>query len=138
MQLHCRERVPQHQLQPFRHVALAVERTLRVIPHIRALKQPANDLAEREDAGDRAILDPAHEEALHIRLPAPHHPFGESAGIRRRGHPAAMQCPAGSIPGYDLRLVMLAWLAQEDSFTHLEGMGEIRPAHVEPSFAAPR
>jgi hypothetical protein len=138
VQLHHHEGVSQHQLHALPHVALAGKRLLGIIPEVRALKEPPNDLTQGEHAGNRAILEAAHEEALHIRLSAPHHPFGVGARVSRRGHPAAMQRSAGSVPRYDLRLVAVGRFAQVDPLTHFEGMLEIRLAHVEPSLAEPR
>jgi hypothetical protein len=138
MQLHGREDVAQYELQPLCHVALPVERTLRVVPHVSALEEAPNDLTQRVDAGDRAILEPAHEEALDIRLPAPHHPLDEALRVGGRGHPAAMQRTAGSVAGDDLRLITVGGLAQVDAFSNFKCAVEPRPRHAEPSLAEPR
>jgi hypothetical protein len=90
MELHGGERVPKHQLQALRHVALAGKRLHGVVAHVGALKQPPDDLTQGEDAGDRAVLLPADEEALHIRLAAAHHPLREAVRISRRRHQAPM------------------------------------------------
>ena len=138
MQFHGGEGVAQHQLQAFHHVALAVERTLRVVPDVGALEEAPNDLTQRIDAGDRAVLEPAHEEALDIRLPAPHHPLDEGLHVGGRGHPAAVQCPAGSVPSDDLRLITVGGFPQVDPFAEFERVFEVRLAHAEPSLAEPR
>jgi hypothetical protein len=138
MQLHGHEGVPQYQLQALRHVALAVEWTDRMVAHVGALKQPPNDLTQGKDAGDRAIVEPADEETLHIRLPAPHHPLGESLRVGRRRHQAAMERAAGRVARNDLRLVAAGRFAQVDPFAYLEGICEVRLAHAEPSLAEPR
>jgi hypothetical protein len=138
MQFHGGERVPQHQLHALDHVALAGKRLLGVVAEVGALKEPPNDLAERKHAGNRAVLEPANEEALHIRLAAAHHPLREAARVSRRGHPAAMQRSAGSVSRHDLHLVAVGGFTQVDSFADFEGMVEIRLAHAEPSLAEPR
>jgi len=61
--------VPQYQLQAFGHVALAGEGSLRVIPHVGALKEAPDNLVQHEDADDRAILDSADKEAFDPWLP---------------------------------------------------------------------
>jgi len=130
MQFHGGERVAQHQLQAFHHVALPVERTLRVVPHVGALEEAPNDLTQRINAGDRAILEPAHEEALDIRLPAPRHPLDEGLRVGGRGHPAAVQPTAGRVPSDDLRLITLGWFAQVDPLSDFECAVETRLAHA--------
>jgi hypothetical protein len=111
MQLQNREGVPQHQLQAFRHVALPVERTLRVIPHVGALEEAPHNLVQHEDADDRSILDSADEEAFDPRLPQPLHPLGEGGGIGRWRNPATMDRATRLIPRNHLSLVPAGWLA---------------------------
>jgi hypothetical protein len=138
MQLHGGESVPQNQLHAFTHVALAGERLLGVIAEVGALKEPANDLAQREHTGNRAVLEPANKEALHVRLPAAHHPLREGLHVGGRRYPAAMQCTAGGVSRHDLSPVAAGGFAQVDAFAHLKGIVEIRLAHAEPSLAEPR
>jgi hypothetical protein len=138
MQFHGDEGVPQHQLQTLRHVALPGIRLQGVVTQVGALKQPANDLTQGKDAGDRAILDPADEEALHIRLPAPHHPIGEGLRVGGRRHQAAMERAAGRVAHNDLRLVTAGGFAQVDPLAYLEGLSEVRLEHAEPSLVVPR
>ena len=138
MQPHGGEGVAQHELHALPHVALPGKRLLGVVAEVGALEEPPNDLTQREHADNCAVLAPANEEALHIRLPAAHHPLGEAVRVRRRGHPAAMQGSAGSVPRHDLHLVALGGLAQVDPFAHLERMLEIRLVHAEPNLAERR
>ena len=138
MQLNGGEGVPQHQLEPFRHEPLPCIRLLGVIAEVGTLKQPPNDLTQGEDARDGAILEPAHEEALHIRLAAAHHPLGKGLCVGGRGYPAAMQCTAGGVPRDDLGLVTAGRFAQVDALAHLEGFSQVRFRHVAPIVAEPR
>ena len=135
MQFHGCEGMPQHELQTLCHVPLPVERTLRVVPHVGALEEAPNDLTQRVDAGDRAIVEPADEEALDVRLTAPLHPLDEGLRVGGRGHPAAVQRAAGSVPRDDLGLIAVGGLAQVDTFSNFEGATETRLRHPEPNLA---
>jgi hypothetical protein len=138
MEPHGDKGMPQHELQALRHVALAVERTLGVVPHVCALKEAADNLVQHENADDRSVLDPADKEAVHPWLPLPFHPLGEGRVIGRWRDPATMDRTTRKIPRDELFLVPPGWLAQVDAFADFEGVFEIRLAHVEPNFAKPR
>jgi hypothetical protein len=137
VQLQGDEGVPQDQLQTFGHVALMVERTLRVIPHVSALEEAADNLVQHEDADDRSVLDPADEEAFDPRFPQALHPFGEGDDIGRWCDPSTMDRATCLVPGNHLCFVAPCRFAQIDALAHLEGTSQIRLAHAEPSLAGP-
>jgi len=130
--------MPQHELQAFGHVALAVERTLRVVPHVGALEEAANNLVQHKDADDRSVLDPADEEAFDPWLPQPLYPFVEGFGFGRWRDPTTMDQLARSISRDYLCLIPPGWLAQVDAFSDFECAFEARLAHAVPSSVEPR
>jgi hypothetical protein len=137
MELHGEEGMPQHELQALRHVPLTVERTLRVIPHVGALEEPADNLVQHEDADDRAVLDPADKEALDPGLFQALDPFVERLGIGRWRDPATMDRAARLISRDHHCLIPPGRLTQVDTFADFESVSEIRFRHVAPSFAKP-
>jgi hypothetical protein len=137
VQLHGHECVPQDQLKTFRHVALPVERTLRVVPHVGALEEAADNLVQHEDADDRSVLHPADKEAFDPRLPQALHPVGEGHDIGRWRDPATMHLATRLIPRNHLSLVPASWLAHVDTFAYFESVVELRFRHVVPSHAKP-
>jgi hypothetical protein len=67
MQLQFCECVPEHEPQSLRHIAFPGEGSPDIIAKVGILKQPSNDLADVENAEDRAIFDSANKERFEIR-----------------------------------------------------------------------
>jgi hypothetical protein len=128
----------EHEAHALRHVALLGVRLLRVIAEISAVKHPANDLAQDEDADNGPVEDPADEEALDVRLAAAAHPPGEGVRVGGWQHPALMERATQPVRGNNLRAVALRRLAEVDAFAHLERIFGIRFRHAVPTIAEPR
>jgi len=138
VQCHAGKRVTEHQAHALRHVTLAVMGPLGVVAEVGAVEHPEDDLAEGEDADNRAVGEPADQEALNVWLATAAHPRDEGSRIGGWHHPAPMECSTGSVQRNDLGRVATRGLPQIDAFTDLEGISLIRFRHAGPSVAAPR
>src|SRR3989442_5334693 len=114
------ERVPEHELQPFRHQSPADVRCETVVAEVRALEEAASDLAEVVDADQRLLVAADDEEAA-VRRGAR---ANEVRVVLARGlgrvHPWAVQLPARACEADELVAVGLPRRPQVDTLAFLD------------------
>lgn len=85
------ERLSEHEVQPFGHVPLAIERDEHRVPEVGAPEVSEDDLAQVGKPGDRVVLRSNDEKACMARRPGSPEQLGEA--FRRLGQvgPRAME-----------------------------------------------
>ena len=85
----------EEQLEALAHVAVAGERSVRVVARVAALEDPADDLAESKNTDDRAVF-PATDDKRSGSVGAhPDKPLVDRRWSGRCREPGAVECAAG-------------------------------------------